>query len=52
MPSTKRPSEISSRVAACMAMSPGEREKTLMIPVPSRMRLVCTAISVSSENTS
>ena len=33
-------------------MRPGERLKTLTMPVPSLMRLVATAISVSSEKIS
>ena len=48
----KRPPLISSIVAACIAMSAGDRLNTLMIPVPILMRLVLSAISVNRENTS
>ncbi len=44
----KRPPLISSRVAAVIAISAGVRLKTLMMPVPSLMRFVASAISVSS----
>ena len=48
----KRPPLISSSVAACIAISAGERLNTLMMPVPILIRLVLRAISVSSEKTS
>ena len=44
--------EVEGVPAALMAMSPGVRENALTMPVPSLMRLVCTAISESSENIS
>ena len=51
-PRMSLPSLISSTVAADIAMSPGVRLKTLMMPVPSWMRFVCTAISARSVKTS
>ncbi len=48
MPSTKRPPLISSSVAADMAMSAGDRLNVFMMPVPSSIRRVFTAISASS----
>ncbi len=47
MPRMRRPPLISSTVAAFMASRPGERLKTLTMPVPSLMRFVFSAISVS-----
>jgi len=47
-----RPSEISSSVAALMASNPGERLKTLAMPVASPSVLVASAISASSWNCS
>jgi hypothetical protein len=42
-PSTKRPPDRSSRVAAVWAITRGGREKTGITPVPSRTRLVVPA---------
>ena len=52
MPRISRPSLISSTVAAVIASSPSERLNTLTMPVPSLMRRVFSAISVSSAKTS
>jgi hypothetical protein len=52
MPRMKRPSLISSSVAAVIARTPGERLNTFTMPVPSLMRFVFTAISASRVKTS
>jgi hypothetical protein len=43
MPSTMRPPENSSIVAACCAVAAGVREYIGRTPVPSRMRSVAAA---------
>jgi hypothetical protein len=51
-PSTNRPPDSSSRLAASIAMLPSPRPQTLITPVPICIRLVCTATSASSTDAS
>ena len=49
-PRTKRPPESSSTVAAAIAMVGAVRTNTLLMAVPSRMRLVRSAHAASIAN--
>src|SRR6266403_1273798 len=46
----KRPFDSESSVAAAIAIVGAVRTKTLLIPVPSRIREVCTAQAASTAN--